>query len=437
MEPLTFKGREGSGAPGGRCAYADARLNPDQDWKKFELYYRVWGRKLYDPDANAEAWRRVMRSDFGRGRGAGGDGGGAGEPNFAAGDFGASAFGIESLHSGRRLNTNMPMVMGSEKSPYSDTPEPKCFGTVSPLDPQMFSTVVEHADDLLAERPNPKYSPIEVAQCAGGHGGDFDGSAERGAREDPRRSAEFRRMEEDVLIQIGLGTFFAKKLRSAVLWEIAQKTGNGNAARLALAQYQAARAAWATMAGRAKSVYRGDIGYGDVAMRRGHWMDRLPAIDVDLAAMQAKVSGGGLGASVAPQAEGAVRAALGRPTRPTLPVTHEPAETFTPGQPLHVVLSAGGEAIKPGITARLHYRHADQAERWTWLEMERVGRGWGGTIAGAYTQSAFPLEYYFELRRGNNAWMAPGFNETLSNQPYYAVWRREASIRVQGSGIRN
>jgi hypothetical protein len=36
-EPLTFKGREGSGNPGGRCAYIDKSLQPDSsDWKKFE-----------------------------------------------------------------------------------------------------------------------------------------------------------------------------------------------------------------------------------------------------------------------------------------------------------------------------------------------------------------------------------------------------------------
>ena len=66
-EPLTFKGREGSGAPGGRCAYADPTLNPDKDWKKFELFYRVWGRKLYDPEADAETWLRAIRGEFGRG----------------------------------------------------------------------------------------------------------------------------------------------------------------------------------------------------------------------------------------------------------------------------------------------------------------------------------------------------------------------------------
>ena len=62
------------------------------------------------------------------------------------------------------INTNMPIVIGSEPSPYSDTPEPKCFGTVSPLDPQTFSTVEEHGGDLLAGSANPKYSPIDVAQ---------------------------------------------------------------------------------------------------------------------------------------------------------------------------------------------------------------------------------------------------------------------------------
>src|SRR5581483_4971540 len=62
------------------------------------------------------------------------------------------------------MPTNMPIVLGSEPAPYNDTPTPKCFGAVSPLDPQMFSTVVEHVQDLLAGRPNARYSPIEVAQ---------------------------------------------------------------------------------------------------------------------------------------------------------------------------------------------------------------------------------------------------------------------------------
>lgn len=44
MEPLSFKGRRGSGFAGNRTAYADASLRPRWDWQKYEYAYRVWGR---------------------------------------------------------------------------------------------------------------------------------------------------------------------------------------------------------------------------------------------------------------------------------------------------------------------------------------------------------------------------------------------------------
>ncbi len=424
-EPLTFKGREGSGAQGGRCAYADATLNPDKDWKKFELFYRVWGRKLYDPEADAETWRRTMRAEFGRG---------AESVETALANASRMLALVTSAHLPSASNhafwaelyTNMPVVPGSEKSPYGDTPEPKCFGTVSPLDPRLFATVVEWTRDLLSAWPNPKYSPIEVAQWLEDMAAAAD-TAMQDARVKADRpgSAEFRRAEEDVLIQIGLGRFFAKKLRSAVLWEIWQKTPDAGIGAQALTYYSQARDAWATMATRAKDVYRADIGYGSVSMRRGHWLDRLPAIDEDIAAMQAKVASAGAPAEkLSPEAERAVQHATGKPQRPSVPLTHTPAETFTPGAPLDVVLELGKGAAAEEITVRMRYRHVDQAERWQWLEMDRSERSYKGTIPEDYTHSAFPLEYFFELKRGSEAWMHPGFNATLSNQPYFAVWKR-------------
>ena len=37
-----------------RCAYADASLRPQWDWEKYLDTYRVWGHKLYNPDAEVE-----------------------------------------------------------------------------------------------------------------------------------------------------------------------------------------------------------------------------------------------------------------------------------------------------------------------------------------------------------------------------------------------
>ncbi len=74
----------------------------------------------------------------------------------------------------------MPIVLGSERSPYSDTPTPKCFGTVSPLDPQLFSTIVDHAGDLLAGRANPEvFADRSRPMVRGLHGGIRSGSGQR------------------------------------------------------------------------------------------------------------------------------------------------------------------------------------------------------------------------------------------------------------------
>jgi hypothetical protein len=425
MEPLTFKGREGSGQPGGRCAYADATLNPKYDWQKFELYYRVWGRRLYDPDANPEVWRRWMRTQFG-----------------------AATMQLETAvaHASRLLplvtsahlpsasnhsfwpeiNTNMPIVMGSEPSPYNDTPEPKCFGTVSPLDPETFSTVEEHAGDLLTGSANPKYSPIDVAQWledAAAAASDALDAALRGSA--ARRSPALLRMEADVLIQVGLGRFFAAKMRAGVLYSVFQQAQGRRAGLEALDQYRMAREAWVAAA-HAAAVYRNDITYGSTPMRRGHWSDRLASIDRDIVALAAQVQAAPEDAEATPNTRRAILEATGRPARPTIEWTHTPAAAFEPGKPLAVAITVPQQVLEPILTrVSLRYRHVNQAERWQREEMQANGTLFGAEIPAEYTQSPYALEYCFELRaKDGAAWLAPGFNATLSSQPYYAVVRK-------------
>ncbi|MGO9438277.1 MAG: twin-arginine translocation signal domain-containing protein [Terracidiphilus sp.] len=428
MEPLTFKGREGSGVAGGRCAYADASLDPKADWQKYEYYYRVWGRKLYDPDADAEIWRRYLRSEFG---------GGALATETSLANASRILPLLTSAHLDSASNhdlwyempTNMPIVQGSEPSPYGDTPTPKIYGTVSPLDPQIFSNVVEYTGALLENQLSAKYSPVEVAQwiedCTTASRESLD-EARRRSRS--RTSSEFRRIEEDVLIQIGLGTFFAHKLRSAVLFEIWQQTGDPKAGNLATAQYQTARDSWAAMAARAVRVYRSNVSYGDVPKRRGHWSDRLPGIDTDLAAMRAKVQETPNAPHAGQNVAEAVRAVASRPSRPSARCQHTPPDVFEPGQSLSLSLGIAPSALEPTPSAvSLYYRHVNQAERWTSIAMSGQNGRFSGAIPGEYTNSEYPLEYYFELKdQRGSAWLHPGFNKTLSNQPYFAVYKRSS-----------
>jgi hypothetical protein len=425
MEPLTFKGREGSGIRGGRCAYSDRSLDPKAgDWEKFEYFYRVWGRCLYNPEADPESWRGYLKSKLGPG----------GLPMEGAL---ANASRVLPLVTSAHLPSasnhaywpeiydNMPIVLGSAPSPYSDTPAPKCFGTVSPLDPQLFSTIAEHAQDLLAGRSNAKYSPVEVAQWME----DFTAASAEALRTarlqaNSTTAVEFRRMEEDVVIQNGLGRFFAAKLRSGVLFEIYQQSGDAEAGRLAVAKYQEARDAWWGVQDRANQVYSADITYGDIPMRRGSWVDRLPAIDNDLASMRRKLQTPAASPGSKGGVQGAVMDATGRPHRPSIACVHTPAPSFNPGRLLPLSLRLGDGQDGP-TAVHLCYRHVNQAERWLQIAMQASQDEYRAEIPADYTKSPYPLQYYFVLQRGADvAWLYPGFNSTLSNQPYYAIAKR-------------
>src|SRR5207247_7249631 len=147
------------------------------------------------------------------------------------------------------------------------------FGTVSPLDPQLFASVEECADALVNGTTLAKYTPLDVAQwledaatAASEHG-----ARARAAARD-RSAPELRRMLADVSIQAGTGAFFSRKFRSAVLWAVYERSGDRGALTEAVRAYRAAREAWAAMAEQAKSIYAADITYGPNANMRGHWL---------------------------------------------------------------------------------------------------------------------------------------------------------------------
>jgi hypothetical protein len=417
-EPLFFKGRQGTGRPGGRCGYADASLNPaGGDWRKYEYTYRVWGRLLYNPKADPEQWRRYLRSTFGPA---------ASHAETALAHASRVLPLLTTAHQPSASNLeywvevppNMPMADGG-RVPYNDTPSPKRFGTVSPLDPEMFSSVDEHAAELLAGNASGKYSPVEVAQF-------FEDSCTKSARAveaaadavPSRTDPAFRRWEEDILIQVALGRFYAAKLRAGVWFDIYRRTGDPSAHERAVAAYRDARATWEAMAERAGRVYVADLTYGEPPARRGHWLDRLPGIDRDLAAVESAKF------DPKPEMQGrlkeAMARALGRPARPTFSCAHTPPRAFQPGQAVSVTLKVSG-AASPAVTLR--YRHVNQAERWQFAAMRNEGQTYRAAIPAAYTQSPFALQYYFHLAQDGSAGLYPGFNEVFANQPYFVVTR--------------
>jgi hypothetical protein len=54
-------------------------------------------------------------------------------------------------------------------------------------------------------------------------------------------------------------------------------------------------------------------------------------------------------------------------------------------------------------------------------------RAYRAAIPADYTQSPYPLQYYFEVFEAGGAALYPGFSPDLSNQPYFVVSSRQPS----------
>ena len=79
-------------------------------------------------------------------------------------------------------------------------------------------------------------------------------------------------------------------------------------------------------------------------------------------------------------------------------------------------------ATPPSVTeAVLWYRHVNHGERWLSTPMQQTAATHTAAIPATYTDSPYPLQYYFELHTATAATLHPAFNPTLSNQPYFAI----------------
>lgn len=414
-EPLTFKGRMGSGLAGGREGYADASLRPaGGDYEKYLYTYRLTGRLLYNPDAEPETWRRFLRKRYGAA---------AASVEEALANASRLLPLMTTAHHPSASNntywpevyTNMPIVDEARPHPYRDTPAPRVFGAVSALDPELFSRIDDFAEELVTGNRSARYSPLDVAawlrgfaQAAADQLKKAEGQV--GDRNDP----EFRRVAVDVALQSGLGRFFAEKLRAGVFYAVHRRTGDVSALQEAISSYKKGRAAWAGLAELARPVYVSDLTFGLSAHLRGHWADRLPAMDEDIQDMEkllqeAKGSPGGAGTA---QLEG-------RGPEAPFEVEHAPPASFRRGAPVSIALTVRN---REGITVRLRYRRVNQAEAYVVADMAGRGGRFEATVPGDYTDSPYPLQYFFELREASGqAWPWPGFNAELSNQPYFVV----------------
>ena len=154
---------------------------------------------------------------------------------------------------------------------------------------------------------------------------------------------------------------------------------------------------------------------------RGHWQDRLAAIDRDIAEIEARPAAQAAArAADSASVERALAGVLSWVPAPAIAVDHEAPGDLLPGEaiPLAVRIAPAAESV------RLFYRRLNQAEAWIELETKRDGEAWRAAVPADYARSPYPIQYYFAVRVGERVTLWPGFGADFAGQPYVVVRRR-------------
>ncbi|SDS23803.1 hypothetical protein [Microlunatus soli] len=473
-EPLSFKGRDDTAAFGDRDPYVDPELRMGTAvWKKYKYGYLLLGRLMHDPDADPRVWRRHLTDTYGEAAAAVEAAlnslskvlplvtvvhGASGSNNLYWPEMYNNLPISARIHSGTPISERKPdpraekygisyaysaqlddEARGEALIDYTeqekaelltelllhDTDDAVNWGGISPFDPGLFSSVDEFVDDLVAGRQSAKYTPLEVAELLDGlvrsaqdHLALLDvASTEPDPSSGSRTGdhSQLRRTLVDLQILSRLGTFFAGKFRAAVHYAVFRATGDRSQLAASITVYRPARDAFAEIGGISADVYQSRIAFGKEPYEGGSWADRVPAIDRDLAALEAELAG------VADRGRSALLDTV-RPRMAPVELGHQPPDSFARGQELEIRVSSAPD-VEQMI---LHYRHVDQSQRLQQIAMTRSEDGFFAVIGKDYTDTDYPLMYFFSLQdRSGRRTFAPGLDASLANQPYHLLHSNE------------
>ena len=227
-EPHSLKGREGTGLPGPRDGYADPVLSTPRRLGEARLHVPVVRPADVQPRCRSGDLAprpaqpvRIRRRSRPR------------QPWRAR----AGSFRSSRPHTipRRRTTTTGPRCTPTSRSsrgtmrPRRTTTtrrSPKRFGTVGPLDPEIFSGVADCVHEAITGRPSGG-TPRGWLPDGWRAWPQTPVSMPAGSRRTSRAPhlPEVRRLAVDVTIQADLGRFFAAKLNAAVLYELSAQHG--------------------------------------------------------------------------------------------------------------------------------------------------------------------------------------------------------------------
>jgi hypothetical protein len=414
--PLSDKGF--GNAPGNWRIFADRSLEHYRwEFERYWLFYLVFGRLGYNPDASAVAWQREMQHRFGD----------------AARDVEAafrSAGQVLPLITAARLPSASEwfwwpeMDTGDRLAEYMRTPasDPRQFYAIRSWQrtPRWRCEVWDedisgYVEDAIAGRLRGKWTPIQVAQRLRDLAGQTLASVGRFHAATP----ELRATELDLRVLAALAQYHAAKTMAATDLAFFEKTGESGRLPRALAQMKDAAASWKHIVSLTDGIYHSNLvfGYAPQHGRKGghhhsgHWKDRLAEVREDVAHLEALVKQHSGDANPPRTFPGEL------PPADLPDIQHTPIATAKAGADLPVATRIVG--IRPPREVLLHFRPLNQTRDWREVPMRATEDGeFEATIPGTEISAQWDLQYYIEVLTDTGGRLWPSWE---NGTPYVVV----------------
>ena len=422
-EPLSFKGRMGTGIKGGRFNYKVSKLRTKYDWEKYIYNYKIWGRLNYNPNTDQETYLRYLKYYFSKDY-----------KNISRALANASrvlpfitlVHGVSASNNSYwpEIYQNMSIVKKDPWLPYSyDLHQYSRFGMATSCDPQLIMSPKNVANYLYKKKSINRYSPLSMIVWLYKFSKDAKKNILKVKSKNYKKNKSiFLRIYIDTIIQSAIGKFFTYKFKSSILWEYYLLTKCKKVGNKALSNYIKAKNSWEEAAVISKKYYLPDLSYGPQSWLRGRWDDRLPAIIEDINHMKkfliqnTKI--------VKPLKKNIKMISLieNWNVDQNILISHIPPKNFKKGEAIYLSCKLNK---KNHLPAYLHYREVNQSKKWSKKKLIKVNENYKSVISKTFTQTNYPIQYYFEFGGTVYSSFSPGFNNYLSNQPYHLIRQKK------------
>ena len=392
--------------------------------ERYWLWYLLFGRIGYSADTDPDVWAREFRSRFGA------------EAAALLERAYRSASKILPLVTAFHMPVHPMLCYWTEVSTggplFAEHNHHKERGKITyintePSDPGLFYRINEYVRDVIENRIQGKYTPLQGRDWLRMFSSDIrtalDQTDNLGALKGNR---EYQATRIDLRMLADLADYHAWKIKAAIALEFFNLTHDSTHLPKAHTSALEALERWRSLASRGEAHFHDHLdfsagaGYG----RTGNWKDRLPELEKDVRKLAELLeeAGGGI-VETGQDSPGEVPEVESTPPNVNLPSfeANVPA-VWKAGEDL-VIDVVLGELTSVRQPLNLYYRHVNQLEgAFKVSPMEKRERGYRGVVPGEYILPEWDLMVYFSgVDQKGQPLLYPGLYHAEHPAPYFTI----------------